>query len=67
MALSAFDMDVERAACSIDCEMLQPLYEFIFSEWTEVAATDMKNIKERLKREKEGEGREVGDFCSVDQ
>ena len=59
MALSAFDMNVEKAACSIDCEILEPLYGFIFSEWTEVAATDMKNIKGRLKKEKEGEGREV--------
>lgn len=59
MALSAFDMNVERAACSIDCEILEPLYDFIFSEWTQVAATDMKKIKERLKKEKEGEGREV--------
>lgn len=62
MALSAFDMDVEKAACSIDCEILEPLYEFIFTEWTQVAATDMKNIKRRLKEQKEGEGREVSDF-----
>ena len=65
MALSAFDMNVEKAACSIDCEILEPLYEFIFSGWNEVAATDMKNIKERLKKEKEGEGREVRDTFDV--
>lgn len=54
-------MSVERAACSIQCEMLQPLYEFIFSEWTEVPATDMKKIKDRLKLKinKEGAGKEV--------
>lgn len=57
--MSAFDMNVEKAACSIDCETLQPLYEFIFSEWTEVAVTDMKNIKARLKKDKEGEEKEV--------
>jgi hypothetical protein len=49
-ALSAFDMNVEKAACSIQCDALKPLYDFIYSEWTEVAATDMKNIKERLKK-----------------
>ena len=43
-------MNVEKAACSIQCDALQPLYEFIFSEWTQVAATDMKNIKGRLKK-----------------
>ena len=59
LGLSVCDMDVERAVCSIQCETLQPLYEFIFSEWTQVPATDMKNIKKRLKNG-EGEGaREV--------
>ena len=59
-ALSAFDMSVEKAACAIQCETLQPLYEFIFSEWTEVAATDMKKIKGRLKnREEDKDAREV--------
>ena len=48
--LSVFDMNVEKAACSIQCEALHPLYEFIFSEWTDVPATDMKKIKERLKK-----------------
>lgn len=50
LALSVCDMNVEKAVCSIQCESLEPLYEFIFSEWTEVPATDMKKIKERLKK-----------------
>lgn len=62
-ALSAFDMDLEKAACAIQCETLQPLYEFIFSEWTQVPATDMKNIKKRLKGSEDGSGREVS-FCA---
>ena len=64
-ALSAFDMDLEKAACSIQCEMLQPLYEFIFSEWTQVPATDMKNIKKRLKGGEDGSGREVSPSVCV--
>jgi E3 ubiquitin-protein ligase RNF31 len=59
LALAAFDMDVERAACSVQCEALQPLYEFIFSDWKDVQATDMKNIKKRLKHSKEEEAREA--------
>ena len=58
-ALSAFDMNVAKAACSIQCESLQPLYEFIFSEWTEVSATDMRNIKKRLKKDKDEPAKEV--------
>ena len=50
MALSAYDMDVDKACWSIQREALEPIYEFIFSEWTEVQQTDMKNIKEMLKK-----------------
>lgn len=57
MALSAADMDVDKACSAIQCEELQSLYEFIFSDWNQVPATDMKSIKEILK--KEGQKEEV--------
>ena len=50
-ALSSADMDVDRAYCSIQCESLQPLYEFIFSDWNEVKATDMERIKKGLAKD----------------
>ena len=62
LALSAFDMNVEKAASSIQCEALQPLYEFIFSEWKEVPSTDMKKIKERLKKADGEEARKVSSY-----
>ena len=63
-ALSAFDMDIDKAYWSIQCEVLEPMYEFIFSEWNHIAATDMQNIKKLLKKEKEGPGKEV---CGISQ
>ena len=61
MALSAADMDVDKACSAIQCEGLQALYEFIFSDWKLVPATDMKSIKQILK--KEGQDREVYALC----
>ena len=49
-ALSANNMDVTTACCAIQCELLQPLYGYIFSEWSKVKQKDMEEIKELVKR-----------------
>lgn len=66
LALSLYEMDIEKAACSIQCETLEELYEFIFSEWKLVPAKDMANIKERLKKsEDDDETKAVRNFIVI--
>lgn len=44
-ALTSNAMDVAAACYAIQSEWLQPLYEFIFSEYKKVAKTDMEEVK----------------------
>ena len=48
-ALSKNGMDVNATFYILQTDWLQPLYQFIFSEFTGVAKTDMENIKEMIK------------------
>lgn len=51
LALSRNSMDVEETCYAIQTEWLQPLYEYIFSEYTAVTKTDMEEIKKIIKNE----------------
>ena len=51
MALHQNGMDVEETCYVIQSEWLQPLYEYIFSEYTAIAKTDMEEIKKIIKNE----------------
>lgn len=48
-ALSQNGMDVNETFYMLQTEWLQPLYEFIFSEFTAVTKTDNENIKKIIK------------------
>ena len=50
-ALTASDMDVDEACWTVQCGELQPLYDYIFSEWSKVKKTDMEDIKELIKKD----------------
>ncbi len=52
-ALSRNSMDVDSTCYAIQTERLQPLYEYIFSEYTAVAKTDMEEIKKIIKNKKQ--------------
>lgn len=52
-ALSRNGMDVDSACYAIQTDWLQPLYEYIFSDYTAVAKTDMEEIKKIIKDEKQ--------------
>ena len=44
-ALTRNGMDVDKTCLAIQTERLQPVYEYIFGEYTGVAKTDMEEIK----------------------
>ena len=50
-ALSRNEMNVDSACCAIQCDTLQPLYEYIFSEWNIVKQQDMEEMKGLIKKE----------------
>lgn len=51
LALTASEMDVDEACWTVQCGELQPLYDYIFSEWNKVTKTDMEDIKKLIKRD----------------
>lgn len=53
LALSRNGMDVEETFYAIQTEWLQPLYEYVYSEYTGVAKTDMEEIKKIIKNEQQ--------------
>ena len=52
-ALSRNGMDVDSTCYAIQTEWLQPLYEYIFSEYKAVAKTDMEEIKTIIKNQQQ--------------
>lgn len=53
LALSRNRMDIEETFYAIQTEWLQPLYEYVYSEYTGVAKTDMEEIKKIIKDEQQ--------------
>lgn len=53
MALSRNGMDVDATCYAIQSDWLQPLYEYIYSEYTAVAKTDMEEIKKIIKNDQQ--------------
>ena len=51
MALSRNGMDVSSTFYAIQTEWLQPLYEYVYGEYTAVTKTDMEEIKKIIKSE----------------
>ena len=49
-ALARNEMNVDSACWAIQCDTLQPLYEYIFSEWNVVKQKDMEEIKGLIKK-----------------
>ena len=52
-ALSRNGMDVDETCYVLQSEWLQPLYEFIYSEYKKVAKTDMEEIKSIIRNEQQ--------------
>ena len=50
-ALARNEMNVDSACWAIQCDTLQPLYEYIFSEWNIVKQKDMEEMKGLIKKE----------------
>lgn len=53
LALSRNGMDVKETFYALQTEWLQPLYEYVYSEYTGVTKTDMEEIKVIIKNEKQ--------------
>ncbi len=45
MALTRNGMDVDKTCLAIQAERLNPVYEYIFGEYTGVAKTEMEKVK----------------------
>ena len=50
-ALCHNGMDVRASCWALQCEQLEPLYQFLFAEWSKVPQEEMKEIKELVKKE----------------
>ena len=53
LALSRNGMDVKETFYALQAEWLQPLYDYVYSEYTAVTKTDMEEIKVIIKNEKQ--------------
>ncbi len=51
LALSQNGMDVADTPYAVQTEWLQPLYEYVYSEYTGVTKTDMEEIKKIIMNE----------------